>query len=53
MPLTAISSVVGSIRRQIAAARAMTFTSVVNDSITTSPSYLTFLSAATMGFQSM
>jgi hypothetical protein len=36
-PLTAISFRVGSIRRQIAAARAITFTSVVNDSITTSP----------------
>src|SRR5207248_11155336 len=37
IPLVALSSRVGSIRRQIAAARAITFTSVVNDSITTSP----------------
>src|SRR5947208_3185041 len=44
-PFTAISSRVGSMRRQIAAARAMTFTSVVNDSITTSPLYLIALSA--------
>src|SRR5579872_5795012 len=36
-PFTAISSRVGSIRLQMAAARAMTFTSVVNDSMTTSP----------------
>ena len=36
-PLTAMSFRFGSIFRQIAAARAMTFTSVVNDSITTSP----------------
>ena len=36
-PFTAISLRVGSILRQIAAARAMTFTSVVNDSMTTSP----------------
>ena len=36
-PLTAISLRVGSMRRQMAAARAMTFTSVVKDSITTSP----------------
>src|SRR6185369_4016446 len=36
-PFVAISFRVGSILRQIAAARAMTFTSVVNDSITTSP----------------
>lgn len=35
-PLTAMSLRFGSILRQIAAARAMTFTSVVNDSITTS-----------------
>ena len=37
-PFTAMSLQFGSILRQIAAARAMTFTSVVNDSITTSPS---------------
>ena len=37
-PFTAISSRVGSMRRQMAAARAMTFTSGVNDSITKSPS---------------
>src|SRR5262245_38502396 len=36
-PSTAIFSRPGSMRRQMAAARAMTFTSVVNDSITTSP----------------
>ena len=36
-PFTAISFLVGSILRQMAAARAMTLTSVVNDSITTSP----------------
>ena len=36
-PFTAMSLRFGSIFRQIAAARAMTFTSVVNDSITTSP----------------
>jgi hypothetical protein len=52
-PCTAISSRVGSIRRQIAAARAMTFTSVVKLSITTSPSYRIFFRAATIGFQSM
>src|SRR5206468_211770 len=52
-PFTAISSRVGSILRQIAAARAMTFTSVVNDSITTSPWYRMALSAAAMDFQSM
>src|SRR5688572_12494380 len=34
MPLTAISFVVGSMRRQMAAARAMTFTSVVKLSMT-------------------
>ena len=37
MPFVAISFVVGSMRRQIAAARAMTFTSVVKLSMTTSP----------------
>ncbi len=37
MPLTAISFVVGSMRRQMAAARAITFTSVVKLSITRSP----------------
>src|SRR5438309_3605726 len=52
-PFTAISSRVGSMRRQIAAARAMTFTSVVNDSITTSPLYLIALSAAATDFQSI
>src|SRR6266481_4687630 len=52
-PFTAISSRVGSIRRQMAAARAITFTSVVNDSITTSPLYLIARSAAAIGFQSM
>src|SRR5437660_7778463 len=52
-PFTAISSRVGSMRRQIAAARAMTFTSVVNDSITTSPLYLIALSAEAIDFQSM
>src|SRR5437588_5041056 len=52
-PFTAISSRVGSMRRQIAAARAMTFTSVVNDSITTSPLYLIALSAEATDFQSM
>ncbi len=36
-PFTAMSSRFGSILRQMAAARAITFTSVVNDSITTSP----------------
>ena len=36
-PFTAISSRVGSMRRQMAAALAMTLTSVVKDSITTSP----------------
>ena len=36
-PFTAMSFRRGSILRQMAAARAMTFTSVVNDSITTSP----------------
>ncbi len=36
IPFVAISSRVGSMRRQMAAARAMTFTSVVKDSITTS-----------------
>ncbi len=37
MPFTAISFVVGSMRRQMAAARAITFTSVVKLSITRSP----------------
>ena len=37
IPFVAISFVVGSMRRQMAAARAMTFTSVVKLSITTSP----------------
>ena len=36
-PFTAMSSRFGSILRQIAAARAITFTSVVNDSMTMSP----------------
>lgn len=36
-PFTAISFLVGSMRRQMAAARAITFTSVVKDSMTTSP----------------
>ncbi len=36
-PLVATSFRVGSMRRQMAAARAMTFTSVVKDSMTTSP----------------
>lgn len=36
-PLTAMSSRLGSILRQMAAARAMTLTSVVKDSMTTSP----------------
>src|SRR5439155_13630576 len=52
-PFTAISSRVGSMRRQIAAARAMTFTSVVNDSITTSPLYLIALRAEATDFQSL
>src|SRR3954453_22274452 len=38
-PFTAMSWLLGSICRQIAAARAITFTSVVKLSITTSPSY--------------
>jgi hypothetical protein len=52
-PFTAISSRVGSIRRQMAAARAITFTSVVNDSMTTSPLYLMSRRALAMDFQSM
>jgi hypothetical protein len=41
-----------SILRQMAAARAITFTSVTNDSMTTSPLYLIFFSATTIA-QSM
>ena len=44
IPFVAISFRVGSILRQMAAALAMTFTSVVKDSITTSPENLTSLS---------
>ena len=52
-PFTAMSLRFGSIFRQMAAARAITFTSVVKLSITTSPLYLIFRSAFTIGFQSM
>ena len=52
-PLTAMSSRFGSIFRQMAAARAITLTSVVNDSITTSPLYLIAFRAAATAFQSM
>src|ERR1051325_9742867 len=52
-PFTAISLRVGSMRRQMAAARAITLTSVVKDSITTSPLYFTSFNALAIGFQSM
>lgn len=52
-PLVAISRRLGSILRQIAAALAITLTSLVNDSITTSPLYLTAFSALAMQSQPM